>query len=304
MKITVLGCGAIGQLWLTALYKQGHELQGWLRVPQPYCHVNLLNSRGDIFNLSFVANDPQFLAESDLLLVTLKAWQVSDAVRALAPQLPKNCPILLLHNGIGTLDELRTLPNPLLLGFTTQAARRDGNVIVHVAHGTTHIGPGNSAARGASLLADTLHQALPDVAWHDDITSASWNKLAVNCVINPLTALYNCRNGELTAHDQQVRSICEEMATVMEREGFNTTSDDLYTRVMQVIESTANNISSMLQDIREQRHTEIDYITGYLVRRARTNGIPVPINAELYEQIKRKENEYERTSSGLSGSWE
>lgn len=38
MQITVLGCGALGQLWLTALYKQGHELQGWLRVPQPYCH--------------------------------------------------------------------------------------------------------------------------------------------------------------------------------------------------------------------------------------------------------------------------
>jgi len=304
MKITVLGCGALGQLWLTALYKQGHELQGWLRVPQPYCHVNLLNGTGDIFNLSFVANDPQFLAESALLLVTLKAWQVSDAVRALAPQLPKNCPILLLHNGIGTLDELRTLPNPLLLGFTTQAARRDGNVIVHVANGTTHIGPGNIAARGDSQLADILHQALPDVAWHDDITSASWNKLAVNCVINPLTALYNCPNGELAAFGPQVRSICEEVATVMEREGFNTTANNLYEQAMQVIDSTANNISSMLQDIREQRHTEIDYITGYLVRRARINGIPVPINASLYEQIKRKENEYERTSSGLSGSWE
>lgn len=33
MKVTVLGCGALGQLWLTALYKQGHEVRGWLRVP-------------------------------------------------------------------------------------------------------------------------------------------------------------------------------------------------------------------------------------------------------------------------------
>ena len=43
MKITVLGCGALGQLWLTALCKHGHKVQGWLRVPQPYCSVNLIS---------------------------------------------------------------------------------------------------------------------------------------------------------------------------------------------------------------------------------------------------------------------
>ncbi len=81
MKITVLGCGALGQLWLTALCKHGHEVQGWLRVPQPYCSVNLIGEDGSIFNESLTANDPDFLAQSDLLLVTLKAWQVSDAVK-------------------------------------------------------------------------------------------------------------------------------------------------------------------------------------------------------------------------------
>lgn len=303
MQITVLGCGALGQLWLTALYKQGHELQGWLRVSQPYCHVNLQDSTDNIFNHSFIANDPQFLAESDLLLVTLKAWQVSNAVRALTQQLPESCPILLLHNGIGTLEELSRLQNPILLGFTTQAAKRDGNVIVHVANGTTHIGPGNLQAAGYSYLADTLHQSLPDVAWHNDIGSASWNKLAVNCVISPLTVLYNCRNGDLLEHDEEIFDICDEVAHVMEREGFNTSTENLFSHVKHVIECTAENISSMLQDIREQRHTEIDYITGYLLRRARANGIPVPLNTRLYELIQRKENEYERSSSGLPGSW-
>ena len=84
MKVTVLGCGALGQLWLTALYKHGHEVQGWLRVPQPYCSVNLVETDGSIFNESLTANDPDFLATSDLLLVTLKAWQVSDAVKSIS----------------------------------------------------------------------------------------------------------------------------------------------------------------------------------------------------------------------------
>ena len=137
MKITVLGCGALGQLWLTALCKHGHEVQGWLRVPQPYCSVNLIGEDGSIFNESLTANDPDFLAQSDLLLVTLKAWQVSDAVKTLAAQLPPTSPILLLHNGMGTLDELKSVPQPLLMATTTHAARRDGNIIVQI--GRAHV---------------------------------------------------------------------------------------------------------------------------------------------------------------------
>lgn len=134
MKITVLGCGALGQLWLTALCKQGHEVQGWLRVPQPYCSVNLVETDGSIFNESLTANDPDFLATSDLLLVMLKAWQVSDAVKSLASTLPVATPILLIHNGMGTIEELQNIQQPLLMGTTTHAARRDGNVIIHVAN--------------------------------------------------------------------------------------------------------------------------------------------------------------------------
>lgn len=304
MKITVLGCGALGQLWLASLYKQGHEVQGWLRVPQPFCHVNLVETDGSTFNTSLTANDPAFLAESDLLLVTLKAWQVSGAVKTLSASLPASSPILLLHNGMGTQEELTSLRQPLLLGVTTHAAKRDGNMIVHAAGGTTHIGPGNAAGSDFSGLADALHQALPDVAWHNFIIPASWNKLAVNCVINPLTALYNCRNGELKHHRDEVVSICNEVAMVMQREGHHTSPESLLDYVEQVIDSTATNISSMLQDVRVQRHTEIDYITGYLLQRARAHGLTLPVNNRLYELIKRKENEYERSSSGLSGTWD
>lgn len=72
MKITVLGCGALGQLWLTALCKQGHDVQGWLRVPQPYCSVNLVETDGSIFNESLTAND-RFSRHQRSALVTLKA---------------------------------------------------------------------------------------------------------------------------------------------------------------------------------------------------------------------------------------
>ncbi|MDF2622707.1 MULTISPECIES: 2-dehydropantoate 2-reductase [Kosakonia] len=303
MRITVLGCGALGQLWLTALCKQGHEVQGWLRIPQPYCSVNLVEEDGTIFNESLTANDPDFLARSDLLLVTLKAWQVSDAVKGLVASLSPTTPVLLLHNGMGTVEELKSLPNPLLMGTTTHAARRDGNVIIHVASGITHIGPARAQDGEFSYLADTLQMALPDVAWHNTIRPALWRKLAVNCVINPLTALRDCKNGDLRDVPEEIEKIAREVAAVIEREGHHISADELIAYVHQVIESTAENISSMLQDVRAMRHTECDYITGYLLRRARAHGIAVPENARLFDLIKRKESEYERISSDMSRPW-
>ena len=249
------------------------------------------------------ANDPDFLATSDLLLVTLKAWQVSQAVRNLAAILPATAPILLIHNGMGTLDELKSVKHPLLLASTTHAARRDGNVIIHVAQGTTHIGPAKSYSEDYSGLADILQNVMPDVAWHDNIHPALWSKLAVNCVINPLTALKDCRNGDLRDFPQEIGAICHEVAAVMQREGIHTSAENLLLYVNQVIESTADNISSMLQDIRAQRHTEIDYITGFLLNRARAHGLSVPENARLFEQVKRKENTYERVGTDLPRPW-
>ncbi|MBO9105931.1 MAG: 2-dehydropantoate 2-reductase, partial [Escherichia coli] len=108
---------------------------------------------------------------------------------------------------------------------------------------------------------------------------------------------------ELRHHPQEIMQICEEVAAVIEREGHHTSAEDLRDYVMQVIDATAENISSMLQDIRALRHTEIDYINGFLLRRARAHGIAVPENTRLFEMVKRKESEYERIGTGLPRPW-
>ncbi|EIR87665.1 2-dehydropantoate 2-reductase family protein [Yersinia pestis PY-54] len=258
---------------------------------------------GESFNRNLTTNDPKHLLQSELLLVCLKAWQVSSAVTALLPKLNPECKILLLHNGMGTQEELPLNEHVFLHGVTTHAARRDGNTIIHVASGMTHIGPTSSVIIDDNHLADTLHQALPDVAWHNDISAACWQKLAVNCVINPLTGLYNCRNGDVQRYPELIERLCAEVASVMEMEGYHTSTESLLSYVNNVIRSTADNTSSLLQDLRSQRHTEIDYITGYLLRRARSHGMALPENARLYELIKRKESDYERIGAGLPGSW-
>lgn len=147
----------------------------------PFGSVNLIETDGTIFNESLTANDPDFLASSDLLLVTLKAWQVSTAVKNLAHTLPAASPILLIHNGMGTIDELKGVQQPLLQGSTTQAARRDGNVIVHVANGTTHIGRRKTIRRITATWLIPCNASCRDVAWHNNIRpqrGASWRSTA------------------------------------------------------------------------------------------------------------------------------
>ena len=306
MKITVLGCGALGQLWLSALHRQGHEVQGWLRSAQPSMTVHITAPDGERHRHSFPANDPQWLADSELLLVTLKAAQISSAVLQIQPLLPPHCTIVLMHNGMGVIDELPPLPQTILRAITTHSAWRHQGRVIHVAHGVTHLGPVACDENPLSPLADLLHEALPEVAWHNDILPACWNKLAINCVINPLSIKYDCPNGELLQYSGEITTLCEEIAAVMNREGLHADARQLQQSVTHVMQNSAANYSSMLQDIRTGRRTEIDYITGYLLRKAVGYGIAVPANRELYQRVKTKESAdgHPKISAGLSGAWQ
>ena len=126
--------------------------------------------------------------------------------------------------------------------------------------------------------------AMPDTAL------PVWEKLAVNCAINPLTAVHDCRNGELLSRPElarEVDALCNEIARVSEAAEFAPIAAGLRARVEEVIRNTASNHSSMLQDCRAGRTTEINYITGQLLRVADLHGIAAPRNRSLLEQVKR-----------------
>ena len=127
--------------------------------------------------------------------------------------------------------------------------------------------------------------------WDVDIDSALWLKLAVNCVINPLTAVHGCRNGDLardSALGTQVGMLCDEVSHISRAAGFADIAANLEATVAAVIASTADNLSSMLQDVTRGSQTEIDYITGYLLQVASQHGIDAPHNRALLERIKKR----------------
>lgn len=302
MQIGILGIGAIGQLLAQQLAAAG--LEPWLL---PRANTPSLTEQGEkqVYTLELgdqslqtsflcLAQDSSKLKQLDLLLVTVKAYQVEAALEPLLPKLHPNCRILLLHNGLGPHQSLAAKLNgrPLSLGTTSQGALKlSSNHIRQTGSGLTQIGDLIGAPMPEAMKTALLN-AIPGSQWSDTILEALWQKLAVNAVINPLTAIHRVNNGALAAPEFEgtICAILDELLQVAKQEGIALTFDTLHARVKEVIRLTAANYSSMYQDLKHGRKTEIDYINGYLQQRAEQYGLTLPINSELLAQIKALES--------------
>ena len=287
MNITILGAGAIGSLWAVKLRQAGHNVTLWLRGNDAPTHELCLDKQQPI---SFATNDIESLRDSDLLLVSVKAWQVKEAIKPLREHLNPDTIILFMHNGMGAIDEVAPSlsGHPIVIASTTQAAYKpDPSTVLHTGRGTTTLGGFNQAGNQCAFLAEVLDHALEKSTWSDEIERMLWNKLAINCAINPLTAINQCLNGELLepGYQDELEAIIEEVAAVMRAEQYEVSTHGLLKVVLDVARATAQNHSSMRQDIFHKRKTEIDYITGYLCAVADKHHIPVAKNRALYQKI-------------------
>lgn len=297
MNITLLGAGAIGALWAIKLTQQQHKVQLWTRhsETQTTLHFNELTTPITTNSYSFSCNSPDDLAACELLIITVKAFQVTTALTPLLPYLNTDCVVVIMHNGIGTQSQIKQLlpHNPIIYATTSQAAfKPTPTTIQHTGLGQTSLGAINQQAQPLSYIAALFNAALAPTQWQANIYQPLWQKLAINCAINPLTAIHQCTNGDLAlpCYQSQLDSICLEVAQVMTAEGFLTTQQQLRHQVDNVIKATANNYSSMNRDIFHHRLTEIDYINGYLVQQAQRHNIDTPINYQLWQAIKHMES--------------
>ena len=129
---------------------------------------------------------------------------------------------------------------------------------------------------------------MPTVTCSDAINEKQWLKLAINCVINPITALENIDNGQLLndRFQAQIKALIHEIVAVAAFENITFNVDELLAIVLNVAEKTARNSSSMRSDILQKRKTEIDYINGYVVAVANKMAFSVPENKKLLQQVK------------------
>lgn len=290
----VLGAGAIGGLFASLLQEAGTPCTLLLRDGDPDLAVGttaMTLRRGEqLRSFEFDVSASADSGPISHLLVCTKAQDIVAAIAGVAHRLAPGSVVLLLANGLGYQQQVRGRWPQLdcCSGSTTEGVYREGRrAICHAGHGSTLVGqPGRETA--PDWFKAWLALSRP-CAWSPDIDTVLWRKLAINCVINPLTALHRCSNGDLAERPELaalVAEVCAEVRAIGVAAGQAQAVGDLQTQVMTVIRATANNRSSMLQDVLAGRETEIDYLTGYLLAQGRQHGIEAPRNAALLAAVK------------------
>ncbi|HUH37991.1 MAG TPA: 2-dehydropantoate 2-reductase [Spongiibacteraceae bacterium] len=294
----ILGAGAIGGLIGAYLQRAGQPCTLLLR-DQPTlaryraCGLSLETQTG-----TWHAAPPALAPDGTApriahLLVTTKAQHTQTAVADWLHCLAPGVTVVLLQNGLGVAERLTSQLTGarLLLGTTTHGAwRRAPFHIVHAGSGETWLGPADAHTvfddtERQRLLA-SLPAAVLNLHWDDRIDQRLWRKFAINCVINPLTATLRCRNGELRRHPEKVAQLGAEICAVAEAVGQHSAVHALEHAIWQVVDATAANRSSMLQDVSAGRSTELEFMTGHLLRLAAQAGVHCPAHSALYRALR------------------
>lgn len=305
-RVAVVGPGALGCLLAIALCRIREEI--WV-LDHDSQRAALLQHSGltfehaerlEHFPIQATA-DPQRIGPVFLVLLCVKSPALAHSLPTILPLLTENTLLLAWQNGIGHLPVLSRaeLPCPVALAVTSQGAHLVGPGRVRFGgEGATSLGFLGEASPQARLrlegVAERFRRAGLEVRVEPDILAQIWNKLLVNVGINALTAIYQCDNGGLVQNDgalELMRAAVLEAASVAQAKGIAIAPDPV-ARTIAVCRATASNISSMLQDVRGNRQTEIEAINGAVLEEARQLGIPAPVNAQLFAAVKSLEKTY------------
>jgi 2-dehydropantoate 2-reductase len=237
-----------------------------------------------------VARSPEGCPGAKMAIVLVKAWQTHRAADQLAECLHPQGIALTLQNGLGNREILEKALGGERVGFgvtTTGATLLEPGRVRSGGEGPIHFRPHPSMTPLVELLTKAGFVMDPV----EDIPGLLWGKLVINSAINPLTALLEVPNGALLESSSTMEvmvNAAEETAAVAAALGVKLPFADPGAQVMDVARSTGENSSSMLQDIRRGAPTEIEAISGAVVREGEHAGVSTPINRTLWHLVQGK----------------
>ena len=310
MRILVFGAGAVGSVLGGLLARAGHAVTLLGRAS----HLEAIRSRGLsiegiwgshlIHELSTAAS-PEELADHvfDLILLTVKAYDTSDAIAALRALDNSSTTIVSVQNGYGNTQSLQSaFGDGRVLGariITGVELSGPGRVIVTVSADDIRLGPPSGEADlmpRARELAGVLQAAGIPITATDRYREFLWSKILYNCALNPLGALLRAAYGEL-AENPDTRLLMNRLI----EESFAVTrscriplfweraEDYMRHFYEELIPPTAQHYPSMLRDLERRGKTEIDALNGAVVELAKSQRVEVPVNQTLTTMIKLRE---------------
>jgi 2-dehydropantoate 2-reductase len=300
VNVVVVGAGAIGSLYAAHLASVADVVVLTRRSE----HARALRERGLRVSGRHVlvagldaTHDPADLSDADLCIVATKATDLEDAAAALRGRLP-SATVMTVQNGLGAEDLVRRHGRwPLISAVTFMSGnRRDDAHVEYILDTETWLGPyEDTPFATVERVSDLLVRSGLKARAFRDLRPAQWSKLIFNATVNSVSALtelphdthFADRNGA-AALGHVVRELVEEGKRVAAARAIPLHDDPWEMNVLATQRGSAH-VPSMLEDVQAGRRTEIDAITGALVREAEGAGVDVPLHRALYALVRAKE---------------
>ncbi|MFH0847130.1 MAG: 2-dehydropantoate 2-reductase [Chloroflexota bacterium] len=309
MKVLVMGAGAIGSVFGGLLAKAGSEvsLVGRGRYMSAVERNGLMLS--GIFGEHHVTNLKTFTKVSqikdrdfDLILITTKAFDTEEAVKEVLPLVGVKTLVISLQNGLGNLEAIARLAGEehavggrVIFGVEMPEV---GHAKVTVFGDKVLLGspsgkiPLERIAEVARLFTEA---GIPTEAT-TEINHYLWGKILYNSCLNALSAILGSNYGVLGKIPETreiMAEVVSEIFAVAKGEGvklgFANPADYLSLFYSRLLPATAAHHSSMLQDVRQGRKTEIDAMNGIIVKLGEKHGIETPVNRLLTRLVHARE---------------
>lgn len=299
-RICVAGVGAIGSLFAAHLARVA-DVSALTRRED---HARALREQGlrvsgraDFVAQIDASTDPGRLATPDLVIVACKGPDLEPLLERLAGHWP-DATLMTVQNGIGADEVAARFGDWKLLTSVTfmSGTRHSDTHVQYVLDTATWIGPARgTTAADARAVAELVESSGLKAEAFDDLRPSQWSKLIFNATVNAVAALTGLpHDPHFAALDDPrdlghlVRQLIDEGKAVAAAAGVTLAEDPWEMNVLATRRGSAH-YPSMLEDVTARRATEVDTITGALVREAGRVGVPVPLHETMYRLIKAKE---------------
>lgn len=317
MNVLVFGLGALGTVYSCLLKNKGHRVVGLARETMAERIRNQGISMCGIWGnhqakLDAVVSQAKQIQEPnfDLVIVTVKSFATESVAREIAKIVTPNTYVLLAQNGYGNYEAAAEyIPEEkLILGrviFGAETISPGVSNVSAIADDVILGSPKNLIDLDKLVyFAELFKEAGIPTRASKEIMKYMWDKIIYNSALNPLGAILDASYGELTSvvHAKSlINGIIKEIFSLLKAMGQETLKVDFEQYIQAfydiLLPATASHHSSMLQDIRKGRRTEIDALNGAIVRLGKEYGVSTPYNEMVTLMLKTQENLSARLSS-------